>query len=638
LAYIRIDFETKSRVDITKHGAAKYFADPKADIIFLSFKIDDRLTEQWHPGEELPQFIKYPDPHKFYAFNALFEYRAWNILGTKKHEYQPIKLNQLIDVQALCARFTYPFSLERAGEVLELVTQKDKRGKFLIKKICTPPFNYTHSEFFEFMQYGKDDVNTMHEMIDALPATKLSAKEQKIWELTQKINLRGLPVDIKAVKQIYKVTEAYKEDQNTLLPELTNGNVTKATQTQRITRWLRRKGVTTPNLQAKTVISLLERLDLPEDCRLVLQLRQDLGKSSTAKYLKIMHQEHNGRIYDNLRYCGAEKTGRWGGMGFQIHNLPRSKVKDAQPIIDRFYDLTIIEDNPVAAAKDIVRGMICARDGYLIVAADYSSIENRGLAWIAGDEYTLNLFRKGLDQYIDMAVSIFNVAYADIDDGQRQFGKMLILGCGYGLGGKGFQTNAADWGVYLDLEESESLVKIYRERYALVVRLWYRCRRAALNAISHPGIEFPVNDKVAYKLILDRNRTPWLRCMLPSGRALYYNKPEIRDGKYGDEVTAMGINPYSKKWQRLSVIPGRLVENIVQATCRDLLAEHKLIMDKQGFNLVGSIHDEAIAEEHESIAHGRLDEMCQIMSTPLPWTGNLPLGAEGMAEKRYRKM
>jgi DNA polymerase len=339
---------------------------------------------------------------------------------------------------------------------LSLLLKKDKRGKFLIKKICTPPFNYTHSEFFEFIQYGKDDVNTMHEMIDALPATKLSAKEQKIWELTQKINLRGLPVDIKAVKQIYKVTEAYKEDQNTLLPELTNGNVTKATQTQRITRWLRRKGVTTPNLQAKTVVSLLERLDLPEDCRLVLQLRQDLGKSSTAKYLKIMHQEHNGRIYDNLRYCGAEKTGRWGGMGFQIHNLPRSKVKDAQPIIDRFYDLTIIEDNPVAAAKDIVRGMICARDGYLIVAADYSSIENRGLAWIAGDEYTLNLFRKGLDQYIDMAVSIFNVPYADIDDGQRQFGKMLILGCGYGLGGKGFQTNAADWGVYLDLEESES--------------------------------------------------------------------------------------------------------------------------------------------------------------------------------------
>ncbi|GAG11432.1 unnamed protein product, partial [marine sediment metagenome] len=263
--------------------------------------------------------------------------------------------------------------------------KKNPRGKALIKMICCPPYEYSGYDFREFLSYCKDDVNSMHEMLAALPSSKLSKDEQEIWELTTKINDRGIPIDIPAVEQILRVTDAYKTEQNTLLPDLTNGAVTKATQNKRIVDWLRSKGLVTPNLQANTVEKLLDRKDLSDDKRTVLQLRQELGRSSTAKYAKLKDLQHKGRIYDNLRYYGAN-TGRWAGLGFQLHNLPRSKVKDAQPIIDSFKDLSVIENDPIGAAKSIVRGMICAPEGKMICAADYSGIENRGLAWVAGDE------------------------------------------------------------------------------------------------------------------------------------------------------------------------------------------------------------------------------------------------------------
>jgi len=631
---IGIDFETRSDVELTKYGAMKYFYGRDAAILFLSYKIDTNPTKQWHPRQDPLDFMLNPNSYHFYAFNALFEYRAWNILGTKDHAWSSLALSTMTDVMALCGRFTYHQQLGSAGDDLNLKIRKDKRGKALMKKICMPPYNYTKEEWDAFLKYGYDDVETMYEMLHALPAIKLSDKEQQIWELTQRINLRGVPVDIKAVKQILNVTSAYKLEQNTLLPELTGGSVTKATQAARIKHWLVRKGVPAPNLQADTVEKLLERVDLSDDARTVLTLRQELGKSSTAKYQKVYDQCYEGRVYDNLRYYGAN-TGRWSGMGFQIHNLPRSKVTDATPIIDKFYDLTIVEDNPIQAAKSIVRGMICAPPGKMLCWADYSSIENRALAWLANDEKTLKLFHKGLDQYIDMAAERYGVPYDKVTDDQRAFGKMLILGCGYGLGYKGFQKNAAKWGVYIDLVESKIAVDAYRSRYQKVVNYWYDCKRAAINAISHPGTEYIVHLTI-YKVIKDKNGTMWLRCMLPSGRAIYYNSPLIVEGTYGAEVSAMGINPYTKKWMRLKVIPGRLVENNTQALCRDVLAEGKLSLERADFKLVGSIHDEAIAEVDKDFTD--LSLYCDLLCTIPNWADGLPVKAEGAIEKRYRKL
>lgn len=638
---VLIDFETESEVDLVKCGTTKYLAGKDADIVCCGVRYEDEdSTRLWVPGDNLLEVFKHPEEYSLYAYNAQFDMRVWNILGAKYY-FGRTKIEDWVDVMAICGRFTYPQSLGKVGEVLNLPVQKQKRGKQLIKKICVPPYEYSYQDLMEFHSYCKDDVNSMWELLNALPASQLSLEEQKVWELTCKINFTGLPIDMPAVKQIIRVTDAYKLDQNELLPDLTGGLITKATQTKRITQWIRAKGITIPNLQADTVEKMLDRLDLPEEVQTVLELRQEIGLSSTAKYKKLEDQYIDGRIYDNLRYYKAN-TGRWGGQGFQMHNLPRSKVKDADPIIAKFHDLSIIEDNPVKAAKSIVRGMIKAPEGKMLAAADYTGIENRGLAWIAEDEETLQLFRDGLDQYIEMATHIFGKPYDQITDEERQFGKVLILGCGYGLGWRGFIKTADGWGIYVTPERSQELVGTYRHRYKLVVQLWYACKSAAINAINSPGIPFRVK-KVLFTCVKDRNNTRWLQLTLPSGRNLYYNNPLVEDGPYGAGVTAMGINPYTKKWMRLKVIPGRFVENIVQALSRDILVAGKLNLDEAGYKIIGSIHDEVLLElstvDLGPHLYGTvLSHIYKLMCDAPTWADGLPLAAEGMIEKRYRKM
>lgn len=642
MSLIGIDFETRSDVDLIKHGRTKYLAGRDADIICMGYKIDDGLTELWYPGLLLPDFVTdftVSFKHSFYAFNAQFDIDVWNTLGPK-YNFPKTYPVDWIDVMALCGRFTYPQSLDKASKVLDLKIKKNPRGKALIKKICTPPFQYLGIDLREFYSYCKDDVNSMYELLLALPASKLSTKEQKIWELTVKINNNGLPVDIDAAKVIYKLTEIYKENMNELLPGLTNGKVTKATQTKRITEWLRSKGsaparrLVVSNLQAATVEKMLKRIDLSENVRTVLQLRQELGRSSTAKYLKLIELCHNKRIYDMLRYYGAG-TGRWAGLSFQLHNLPRSKIKDAQPIIDQFMNFEIIENDPITAAKSIIRGMICAPKGKRICAVDYKGIENRGLAWVVKDEDTLELFRKGLDQYIDMAAFLFKIAYEEVTDEQRYNGKQLVLGCGYGLGWRGFMKYMDGYGTPVSEDVAQFGVNAWRTKYHKVVKFWYACRTAAVNAITNPGVPFKVS-YCQFKLVRDRNKTSWLQLTLPSGRNLYYNKPNIQEGMYGLEVTAMGINPYTKKWQRLKIIPGRFVENIVQAMSRDILAEGKLNLDKAGYKIIGSVHDEVILEVNKD--NNCLEQVNYLMCDMPLWADGLPLETEGMIEKRYRKM
>ena len=640
MALVGIDFETKSEVDLIKHGRKNYLAGKEADIICMGYRINDEPTKLWIPGDPLPDFVNSNCQHKFYAFNAQFDMAVWNTLGIK-YEFTHNPAIQWIDVMALCGRFTYHQSLAQAGEDLNLKIQKNPRGKALIKLICCPPFVYTHSDLMELHEYCKRDVDTMYEMLNALPASRLSVKEQKYWERTVRKNSYGLPIDINSAKQIYRVTEVYKEEQNLLLPNLTDDLVTKATQNQRIVKWLKSKGVITPNLQADTVIKLLKRLDLSDDVRTVLELRQELGRSSTAKYLKIIELEHKGRIYDNIRYYGAN-TGRDAGLGFQLYNLPRSKVgakseTEADELIQSFFDLSVIDKSPVGTAKSLVRAMIKAPKGKLICAVDYSGIENRGLAWVAQDEKTLQLFLDNLDQYIDMAVDLYKIPYEDVNSQQRYFGKQLVLGCGYGLGWKGFIGYAEANDLLVTDLEAQDAVNAWRTKYYKVVKLWYKCRNAALNAITYPGKPFKVS-YVSYKVVHDRNKTRWLQLTLPSGRCMYYNKPLIKEGKFGPEPTAFGINPYTKKWMRLKIIPGRLVENIVQAMSRDILFDAEEKLENKGYTIIGSVYDEIILEVPEGCNRKHtLETIFKIICEGPTWAKGLPLNSEGFIEKRYRK-
>ena len=629
-----IDFETKSSVPI-EHGIKNYLASPDADIVCLGSKIGTDKTTLWTRKANIP-ITKFEPEDRVYAHNAFFDWRVWNTFRNR-YGYPYLPLNQVIDVMAICGRFTFPQALAKVGQAIDLKDKKFSSGKALIQKICCPPFKYTKEELHEFYRYCIRDVNSMYELIYTLPADALSNDEQKVWELTMKINDTGLPIDVPSVHKILEVTQAYQMEHAQRLPDMTGHLITKITQTQRIVKWVNSQGFKMSNCQAGTVEKMLTQKDLSDGVREILEMRQELGSSSVAKYVRLKEQEHHGRVYDNLRYYGAG-TGRWAGMGFQMHNLPRAKVEDPEAEIAKYFDFSIVEENPVKTAKALIRPMIKAPRNLRLIVADYASIEYVLLIWVADDQVSLKLVRSGRDQYVDMASFLFNVPYDEVNDDQRFLGKIIILGCGYQLGAKGFLRVSQDWGLTLTMAQCQHAVGSYRNRYSLVKNLWNDLRVAAMKAIVNPRFKFTKN-KCTFRLVTDKVGTPWLQMTLPSGRALYYNKPWIGDGDFGPEIKHWGINPYSKQWSKLKLSPGRLTENVIQALARDVLVAGKMNLDKAGYELIGSIHDEAVSEiPKEQDTEETLKDYCDKMCILPTWADGIPMRATGYIGKRYKKM
>ena len=434
---IIIDFETYSPEPIDA-GVIRYSKHPEADIICMAYKIDDAPTQVWTPPSKFPIELWRAillDGHNLYAHNAFFDYNVWHNIGYK-YKLPIVALDRWVDTVALVNRYGFPTSLEKAGEVLNLSIQKQKNGTALIKKICVPTKegrrpvmgrDYTQTEAAQFVSYCKDDVNATYHLVKALPSDTLAPKEYKIWLLTQKMNLLGLPIDTETADKIFMYIDGFTEDLVKTMPKLTDGMVQKPTQAKRIIEWCETQGLKLDNLQAGTVDQLMAQPDLPSKIRKVMQLRQMLGRSSTAKYRKISEMVYDGRVHGNLQYHGAH-TGRWAGRGLQLQNLPRAKVKDPEKYIQAFRNFESVED-PVNVAKALIRPMICAPPGRTLIVADYSSIENRVLAYCADDTATLKLFKQDLDQYKDMASFLYNTTYEAVTKDQRQLGKVIVLGC-----------------------------------------------------------------------------------------------------------------------------------------------------------------------------------------------------------------
>lgn len=438
---IFIDFETYSEVDIKERGGKAYAMDDSTQIVCLGYAVDNEPATIWTASAEPPAICKNIEAgEKVYAFNATFDWRIWNLVGVRDFGWPRLSPGQLVDVQALCATYQIPQNLDAAGEALNIKHKKDKGGKDLVKKCCQPN---KHGEqpmptdvdmrvaFNDLFRYCARDVDAMREIVYKLPRQELLPEEQRIWEFTLEMNEAGLPIDATAVISICSHLEEYIERTAKSLPLLTDGKVCTPGQIAKIIAWCRSKGVEISNLQAETVENTLEQ-DLPGEVRRILELRQELGRSSTAKYKKIKAQmvytdAAGWRVYDNLRYHGAG-TGRWTGQGFQMHNLPRAKVENPEEYIQKFIDGYPVE-NPVGTAKALIRPMIQAPKGMSLLVADYSSIENRILAWAADDFQTLKDFEEGKDQYKTMAASRFSVPYDKVDDEQRRVGKVIILGC-----------------------------------------------------------------------------------------------------------------------------------------------------------------------------------------------------------------
>jgi len=640
---IIIDFETYSDEDIAT-GTVKYAMHLSTDIICMAYKVDDELTQIWLPGQEFPKVFS--KPHIIIAHNALFEYCIWNFVGVRRYKLPALQLQNMRDSMALANRYTLPNKLQDAGTILGLKIQKDRRGAALIKKICVPTKHklrpeigddFTYVDMRDFLDYCRTDVETTYALIKALPASTLTEQEQQYWVLTQKMNLTGLPIDTESAAKILGYIENYAEEMTLEVPKLTNGLVQKVTQVKAMREYMQGLGVYCDNLTAETVDRLLAQPNLPETVRRLLELRQILGRSSTAKYRKLLDLEYHGIVYNNLQYYGAS-TGRWTGRGFQMHNLPRASVPDPEAYIEKFRNFEVVED-PVNVAKALIRPMICAPPGQKLIVADYSSIENYVLMWLADDQAALKLLASGGDQYKDMASFLYQTPEDSITKRQRQIGKIIILGCGYGMGAKRFLETSAAWGVELSEAEAYSAVHAYRDKYKLVSQLWKRLSSCAVAAIRSPGHAFKTN-RCAFKAVKDRTGRPWMVLTLPSGRNLFYMEPYISYDDYGAVPAHKGTNPYSKAWGNLALIPGRITENIVQALARDLMAHGLLTVTQEmpEVTLLGTVHDEGIGSiADEYVVEDVVEKFCQKLCKLPKWAEGLPLKAEGYISQRYKK-
>lgn len=636
-----VDFESYSPVPITA-GSVKYASHPDADIIVKAYKIGDAPAQAWLPGMALTRM-----PGPVHAHNALFDYLIWMRIGFRRYNFPAMHLADWRDSMALANRFTLPSALAKAGEVLKVKQQKSAAGNALIKKICVPTKDgrrpalgrdFTNAQLEDFVNYALQDVESTHDLIKALPSDVLSEDEQALWLLTQEMNLTGLPVDIEAAIRILDYIQSYAEEMSRRVTEITDGRVEKVTQVKRMVDFIQSRGVAVSNLQAATVDKLLVS-DLPEDIRELLELRQTLGRSSTAKFAKIIEMEYMGRVFNNLHYHGAA-PGRWAGRGFQMHNLPRASVPDPEKYIDDFMTFRPVED-PVNIAKALIRPMVCSRPGRILIVSDYNSIEYILLVWTAGDHKAVADFRNHVNQYKAMTAYMYDMDIADVEKGTvpYQIGKITILGCGYGMGGPRFKDTAAGFGVDISDGQSYDAVQAFRTKHVLVKKMWYALKNCVVDAIRNPGYEFKYR-MVSCKVVKDRNRIPWLAITIPSGRNMYYCRPYVEEGKYGLGPGHYGINPYSKKWSRLALIPGRITENVIQGLARDVMGNGLLAIkrDLPQIDLLGTVHDEAIGEMDEHrVTDTTMDEFNDALCELPLWAEGLPLRAEGYIAKRYRK-
>lgn len=640
---IVIDFETMSNVDIIKNGSMRYFKDPSTEVLMMGYKIDDKPTQVWTPDQEMPwEVFSEIIRDRLYAFNLEFEWGIWNNVCVPKYGWPKLDWERCQDVQALCARFGLPQNLAEAAKVLRVPVQKDTFGTKLIKLFCTPPFGRDEhgkikpvlsDQWMQFLTYNRHDVEATYQVLKSLPYEVLEEEENKIWCLNHEINIRGIPVATSEANQIFTVTTAYLDEHNMRLPELTAGKVSKVTQVKRIKDWMASLGYPCETLAADELQKWLQRDDLPPALTEVLEIRAGMGLSSLGKYKRIMNEEYNNRMYYNSRYYGAH-TGRITGMGFQLLNLPRASVPDPEAEITAFKNLSILYENPVLSARALVRSMIKAEPGKVIVAADYSSIEFILLMYVCGQMDAVERFRNRVDQYKDLASRLYHVPYDQVTKSQRQMGKMGVLGCGYGLGSEGFVKYADKWGVKLTRKEAAETVVSFRQLYSKVPEFWRACHDCAINAIETPGRVFETN-RVKWLMAKDRTGRPWLKMTLPSGRTMYYFNPHVEFGQYGPEVTSWSINQTTKTWAKKFISPGKWAENIIQALGRDLLYYGKLKLKEAGYPIIFSVYDEVVAEVDADKAD--VNEFETLMASVPDWAKGLPLRAEGYISNRYKK-
>lgn len=677
------------------------------EVMLFAWAIGDEPVSVWDltAGEPIPSRLRkaIADPNTILFFhNSHFDR---TVLRHAMPELAP-PVERWRDTMVQALAHSLPGALGALCEVLGVPQDKakDKEGKSLIQLFCKPrPKNSklrratskTHPvEWQRFVAYAGLDIEAMREVYKRLPKWNYQGAELALWHRDQRINDRGVCVDVELAEAAVIAVEIEQKRLAKRTQAMTDGEVQAATQRDALIKHIVESyGVELPDMQRSTLERRIADPDLPSAVKELLAIRLQASTTSTSKYKSLMKGiSSDGRLRGTLQFCGASRTGRWAGRLFQPQNLPRPTLK--QERIDEGIEALksgcadLLFDNVMELTSSALRGCIMAPAGKKLVVSDLSNIEGRKLAWLAGEQWKLDAFRaydtlildqtgapiwdaaakdykrRGPDLYKLAYAKAFNITPEDVTKYQRQIGKVMELGLGFGGGVAAFLTFALVYG--LDLEElataalpniprdvqreakswydesmkrkatyglservfiaCDSLKRLWRRAHPETCDFWYQLERTVRAAIATPK-------KTLYCGYLKVRRDgAWLRIQLPSGRALCYPSPSIEKGN----ITYMGINSYSRKWQRLKTYGGKLVENVTQAAARDVLAGNMPLIENAGYSIVLTVHDEVICEAPDTDDYTDA-ALSSLLSTNPTWAPDIPLNAGGFEALHYRK-
>ncbi len=685
LPVVLVDFETRSYVSVIDCGAWRYAEEGTTEILCMGYKIGEDNTKLWTPGlpfpEELIELIE--AGAVFEAHNVQFERAVWlfklKSLGIPMPKFWK-------DTLAVCAYRGIPMSLNNAGKALDLPILKDKRGTYLLNTLSMPKFG-TKSDpdreyredwdlYQELYDYCVQDVDAEGCLAHTLG--DLPPEEQGLWVLDQKINQRGVVIDMTAVNAALTLTTEIETKLNGRLAEITKdaegvSAVTRATQRARMLKWFNENGLPhLDNLKKDTIEDFLrafkkgdpELAHLDEKVYEAMHIRSQLSKASTKKLIKMREcVNSDNRIRGLLQYCGAF-TGRWAGRLVQPQNFPRPTVTNKVNANGKAYldmeqlvwdiknldadGLDLLYPSAMEAISSSLRGMFIAAPDHELFVCDFSAIEARVTFWVSGCQTGLDVFAKSdrgesEDIYCVTASDIvgFEVKKA-LHSSERQLGKITVLGCGYQMGWKKLQFQALqDYNVDLTDEEAEDMVNTYREKYEEVKWAWYGLQETAIETVKTGKSHY--YRKIRYEMVYDNAKKPWLACVLPNGRRLWYYDPVIVPepppwgGPKRDGLTYMGRdNKKGGTWGRIRTYGGMLMENVVQAIARDLMAESMIRVELAGFKIILTVHDEVIAEVKKGTLLYSVFE--KLMGETPDWAAGCPMAVEGGVIERYQKV
>lgn len=650
MATLAIDLETYSDNDI-KYGVYKYVDTPQFEILLLGYSFDDEpvqvadLTKEEMPARVLQALFNGAITKT--AFNANFE------ITCLKKFYPDMPAEQWECTSVLALYNSLPTGLDNVAKILKLADdkQKDTRGKALINyfsKPCRPTKTnggrtrnlpeHNPEAWETYIEYNRQDVVVEKEIRKKLIDLKPPEIEHKYWLIDQEINSRGARINEKLVNNAIRMNREQQKELLAKAKELTG--LENPNSPGQLKRWVEdRLGETVDSIDKKAIAELLKK-DIPEDVRNMLGMRQQLGKTSIKKY-EAMQQAltSDGRVHGMFQFYGAMRTGRWAGRIVQLHNLPRNNMESKELDIARAFvkngDLEMMElcyENVPDTLSQLVRTAITATPGYRFIVDDFSAIEARVIAWLAGEKWRQDVFAEGGDIYCASASAMFGVPVVKhgINGHLRQKGKIAELALGYGGSVGALKQMGADKMGLSDTELQEIVVK-WRDASPAITKLWWDVDNAAKNAIKTGGTVKIKQGSLAFK-----RKHGALFIELPSGRHLVYIKPEIGENRFGGEsILYQGMEQGSRKWGRLETYGGKLVENIVQAIARDCLAAAMLRLKEAGYKIIMHIHDEVVMEVPDG--KGSLAEVTEIMSKNEPWETGLIKTADGFEGQYYMK-